>query len=136
MFHNGGHCHRSPRLHVAGNVAEVRERFLADFLDVHIKEAAAREAYGEGVVVRDSVALEYRVSADRDRLGELVDGAFDAASGHRTDGRPAGADEHRGSRRSRRGPEGGDDRRDADDLAGLPPVEEFGQHFTHGPRPY
>ena len=67
-----------------------------------------------------------------DLLGQLVDRALDAAAGDRADRGAVRADQHRGAGGPGRGLEGRDHGADADGLAGAPPLQQLGQHLTHG----
>ena len=135
VLDDGHQRDRAAGLDVGGHLAELREGGARDLLDEDVEDAAAGQADGEGVVVGDAVALEHGLAGGDDGLGQLVDGALDAAARHRADGGLVGADEHRRARRARRGAEGGDDGADADRLAGLPPLHQLGQHVTHGRSP-
>src|SRR5262249_20911346 len=90
--------------------AELGKGVLRDLLDEDVEDAPTGQPDGICVVVADAVALEHGVAGLDDLLPELVDGALDAAAGHRPDGLAARSDEHRGSRlatsrpRSRRRP--------------------------------
>ena len=89
----------------------------------------------ERVVVGDAVPLEDRLPGLDHGLRQLVDRALDAPAGHRPDRGAVRADQHGRPRRSRRGLEGRDDGADADGLAGPPPLQQLGQHVTHGRPP-
>jgi molybdenum cofactor cytidylyltransferase len=92
---------------------------------------AAREPDGECVVGADSIALQCGPSAVACLGGELVDGAFDAATGHRAGDGAVGGDHHRGAGRSRCGPDRADHRGDARGATRVPNRHQLVEHITH-----
>ena len=95
-----------PALDVGRHRAELGEALLVDDLDEDVEDAAAGQADRERVLVADAVALQHRLPVGHHLLGQLVDRALDAATGHRTDGLARRPDQHRGTCLARRRLEG------------------------------
>ena len=97
--------------------------------DVHPRGAllvavcrAAGQPHRERVVVTETVTLEHRLAGLDDLVGELVDGALDAAAGDRADDLAAAVDRQRRPGVARRAAERVDDGGQPERLAGLPPL--------------
>ena len=112
--------------------SEIGKIPAGDRFDEDIDDPAAGQPDGECIVVGDAVALQERRVAGAHGGREVVDRTLDATAGHRADRGPVRADEHRRTGWTRGRSEGADHRADADDVAGLPPPQQVGQHFPHG----
>ena len=63
MLDDGGQGDRAPGLEVVGDLLELGEGLAVHLLDIHVEDAAAGQADGEGVIVGDAVPLQHGLPA-------------------------------------------------------------------------
>src|SRR5215469_197776 len=128
---HGRDADRLVRPYGHADLAEFRKALLADRLDEDVDDAAAGQAHAERGVVAYPVALQDWL-AGRDHLArQLVYSTLHAATRHAADDLAARGDRERRAGLTRSAAERPDHGRQAELLAGIPPLDDLVQNVPH-----
>lgn len=118
--------------HGGQDVGEVRVRGRIDPLNEHVEFAAARQAYGEGVVVGVAEpGSSCRTTVLQQVQAQLVDGALDTAPGDAADRIAVGVDRQGGAERKRRTSPDTDDRGQSEGVGSAGPAVQGFRDVQH-----